>query len=84
MKIGWQYCFPFFILFYGLGTFISGKLIRFTPLIIGGIINWILAAVSVHFPYDDQMLFAAGALLTSYIIPGHLLRMRYQKEKNSQ
>lgn len=70
---GWLYCWPFFILFYGLGTFVSGKFIQFTPLVIGGIFNWLLAIAAVFTPFDYDMLLAALAILTSYIIPGHLL-----------
>lgn len=74
IKIGWQYCFPFFILLYGLGTFVSGRILHFTPLIIGGLTNWALSVVSVWFHFDYQMIFAAAAILFSYIIPGHLLK----------
>ncbi|HEX2607294.1 MAG TPA: hypothetical protein VHK91_07945 [Flavisolibacter sp.] len=70
---GWMNAWPFFILFYGLGTFISGKFLKFNPLIIGGVISWILAVVSVYVSFDYQLLLAAGAILISYIIPGHLL-----------
>ena len=70
---GWNYCWPFFILFYGLGTFVSGMLIQFRPLIVGGIINWVLAIVCVFLPMEYQLLMGALAILTSYIIPGHLL-----------
>lgn len=65
--------YPFYILLYGLGTFVSGKFLRFTPLVAGGIINWILALIAAYLSYDYQMLIAAAAILTSYIIPGHLL-----------
>ncbi len=70
---GWVNAYPFFILFYGLGTFVSGRILKFTPLVIGGIFNWILACVAVFVSYDYQLLIAALAILTSYIIPGHLL-----------
>jgi hypothetical protein len=76
---GWQISYPFFILLYGLGTFVSGRILKFPPLIIGGIINWILAMIAVKFDFDHQMLFAAAALLTSYIIPGHLLSAKNPK-----
>ncbi len=78
----WQTAFTYYILLYGIGTFVTGSLIRFRPLVIGGIINFILAAVCVRFSYDNQLLIAAIALVTSYIIPGHLLRMKYKKQKN--
>ena len=79
IKIGWQNCFPFFILLYGLGTFVTGKILKYNPFVAGGISAFILAMVSVFFDYDYQMLFAAAALLFSYIIPGHLLHNRYRK-----
>lgn len=70
----WFYAYPFFILFYGLGTFVSGRILRFTPLIIGGIFNWVLAIACVYVHFDYQLLLAAAAILTSYLIPGYLLR----------
>jgi hypothetical protein len=75
-KGGWMFSYPFFILLYGLGTFISGRILKFTPLIIGGIINWVLACIAAYLHYDYQMLLAAIAILTSYIIPGHLLGIK--------
>lgn len=76
-KLGWgTVIFPFFIMLYGLGTFVSGNFIQFRPLIIGGIIAWVLAIGSTFVNYDYQMLFGAGAILISYIIPAHMLRYR--------
>jgi hypothetical protein len=73
---GWFFSYPFFILFYGLGTFVSGRILKFSPLVIGGIINWVLAIVCVYVDFDYQLLIAAAAILTSYIIPGHLLGIK--------
>jgi hypothetical protein len=71
---GWSNAWPFFILMYGLGTFVSGMILQFRPLVIGGIINWILGVICIYVPFDFQLLLAAAAILTSYIIPGHMLR----------
>jgi hypothetical protein len=73
-SIGWVNAYPFFILLYGLGTFVSGRLLRSTPLVAGGIFNWCLAIASVFVHFDYQLLMAAAAILTSYIIPGHLIK----------
>ena len=78
IKLGWYNCYPFFITLYGVGTFVSGNILQFRPLTAGGIICWVLAAVSVWFKMDVQILFAALAITVSYIIPGHLLRLKYQ------
>lgn len=76
-KIGWDTAvFPFFIMMYGLGTFISGNILQFKPLIAGGIIAWILAIAAAFVHYDYQMLFGAAAILFSYILPAYLLRAR--------
>jgi len=74
-RIGWdKNIFPFFIMLYGLGTFISGKFLQFKPLVAGGLMAWALAIAATFFEYDYQMLFGAAAILVSYIIPAYLLR----------
>jgi hypothetical protein len=76
-RMGWENnIYPFFMLLYGLGTFISGKFLQFTPFVAGGIAAWLLAVVATYFEYDYQMLFAAAAILFSYIIPAYLLRRK--------
>jgi hypothetical protein len=82
IKIGWQYCFPFYTLLYGLGTFISGSLLKFKPFVVGGVCSMIVAAIIPYVAYNNQILLAALSILISYIIPGHILRLRYQKNKN--
>lgn len=76
-RMGWgTSVFPFFIMLYGLGTFVSGSIIQFKPLIIGGLLASGLAIGATWASYDYQMLFGAAAILVSYIIPAHLLRRR--------
>jgi hypothetical protein len=76
-RTGWgTVVFPFFIMMYGLGTFVSGSILRFRPLIIGGIAAWALAIGAGYVEYDYQMLFGAAAILISYIIPAYMLRYK--------
>ena len=76
-KAGWgSSIFPFFILLYGLGTFVSGSIIKFRPLVIGGCIAWALAIGAAYVEYDYQILFGAAAILISYIIPAYMLRYK--------
>lgn len=76
-KIGWDSAvFPFFIMLYGLGTFVSGSILQFRPLKIGGILAWALAIGAAYVEYDYQMLFGAAAILISYIIPAYMLRSK--------
>ncbi len=80
-KIGWQYSFPIYILLYGVGTYVSGNLIQFKPLTIGGLCCIVIAAITPYLYYDLQILMAALAIILSYIIPGHLLRLHYLNKK---
>ena len=78
-RIGWQFCYPFYMLLYGIGCFVTGRLIKFSPLVWGGIGAWLLSAVSAWLDYDTDILLTAAAILISYIIPGHLLKMKFKK-----
>ena len=80
--IGWVHAWPFIILMYGLGTFISGKILQFTPLVAGGIICWILAATSVFVDYNYQLLLAAAAIFFSYLLPMYIIRPKQINKEN--
>ena len=58
----------------GMGTYISGQLLRFNPLIFGAIALWIAAIVCFNLPQTDQYLVGALGILAGYIIPGYLLK----------
>ena len=81
-QVGWQHCFPFYILFYALGTTVSGALLQFRPMVIGGICCFVLAALAAFMPYHLQILLTAFAILISYIIPGYLLRTHFRKHNS--
>ena len=74
--------FTYYILLYAIGTFVSGKMLHFRPLVIGGLINFALVVVSIYFDSEFQLLIGGLAILTSYIIPGHLLRIKSQKQNS--
>lgn len=79
-KTGWGgNVFPYFILLYGLGTFVSGCFLKFKPLVAGGITAWVIAVIAIYLSHDYQLLAGGAAILVSYIIPGHLLKMRNRK-----
>jgi FtsH-binding integral membrane protein len=70
---------PAFLALYGMPTFLSGILLRFRPLIMGGIGCWLLSVAAQFINYDYQLLLISGAMVIAWIIPGYLLRMRYKK-----
>lgn len=59
----------------GIPTFMTGQILRFRPLIIGGVLFWV-AGIAMHFS-DDPLtltLLYCGAMVFGYIIPGLMLK----------
>ena len=71
---------PGFLALYGMPTFLSGIILRFRPLVIGGVCCWMLSIAAAYIPYDFQLLLLSAAMIMAWIIPGYLLRMKYKKE----
>lgn len=71
---------PLILMLYGMPTFLSGVILKFTPLRMGAISCWILALVSVFIPYQFSFLLLAVAVITTWIIPGYLLRSRFKTQ----
>lgn len=63
----------------GMATFISGKLIRFNPLVWGGVAFWIWSLIAFNLQYEYVLLVNAAAIFTGYIIPGYLLKNKLKK-----
>jgi len=67
---------PIIIILYGIGTFISGKILQFIPMMIGAILCWVIAIPAFFIAPREQLLMIALALLVSYLIPGYLLKRK--------
>lgn len=66
---------------YGIPVFLTGVIVRFKPLIYGGIACWVLCVLSTFIKnYDFQFLLIPVAMLLAWIIPGYLLRAKYKKQ----
>ena len=75
-KLG-LHSYPIIILLYGIGTFVSGGLLSFKPLLIGGCICFGLSIIAFLVSFQFQLLLISTAMLVSYIIPGHLLKAKF-------
>jgi hypothetical protein len=77
----WSLAYTFLLCLYGLGLYVSGSLISFKAFKIGGIINWLLAVVSLKLDFPELLLVIAIAMVTGYLIPGILL---YREERKNE
>jgi len=74
----WMLFYPFIFLFYGIPTFLSGAIMRFKPLMFGGICCWILSIAASFITSIEVILLLVPAVLFGWIIPGYLLRARFK------
>jgi len=77
--ISWKASNILIIALYGLGTFVSGGLLKFKPLIIGGVFSWAIAVTTIFIPELYSMLMVALSIVVTYLVPGYMLK---SKEKN--
>jgi hypothetical protein len=75
----YKYINPVFLALYGIPTFLSGIILRFRPLVVGGISCWLLSVFSTLVSSEYQLLLLSAAMITAWIVPGYLLRARYKK-----
>lgn len=71
--------YPILIFLYGIGTFISGGIMKHKPMMMGAVCCWIIGLLAFHFTFEYQLLLLSLSLILSYIIPGHMLQNRFRK-----
>ena len=75
---------PLILLLFAIPTFISGCIKKFKPMIIGGIICWILSIISFFYRENEVFLLVAIGAFFAWIIPGFILRKRFNKNIANQ
>jgi len=75
-KLSWSATYAFIIALYGLGTFVSGGILKFKPLIIGGIISWIMSVLALFVEPINILLVMALSIVIAYLIPGYMLKFK--------
>lgn len=58
----------------GAATFVSGVILKFLPLRLGGIIFWAAGILCYFLQPVDQYLAGGFAIILGYLLPGYLLR----------
>jgi hypothetical protein len=72
---------PYILILAGFPTFVSGFIIKFRPLIFGGVCFWIIALVISFAGPNVAPLGMPAAVLTGYLIPGYMLRNKVSHDK---
>jgi hypothetical protein len=67
---------PLIILLFSFATFVSGVILKYNPLKIGGTLSWIVGIIAFLVTPENQLLMTALAIIIAYLIPGYMLKYR--------
>lgn len=67
---------PLIFIFAAISTFVSGSVIKFKPLMAGGIFLWIMGFIQFYLPENYQLLSIPFTVGIGYLLPGYLLRAK--------
>jgi hypothetical protein len=70
---------PILMVFMAFAVVITGAILRYKLIILGGAVFGLLAYICTYFSIENQMLIEAVAWLIAFIIPGHYM---YAKRKS--
>ena len=73
---------PYILMITGLVTFATGLMLKFKPLVAGGVLFWIFTVVCFFFSPVDHLMIEAIAIFLGYIVPGILLRKEAKAQAN--
>lgn len=73
-QFSWGAAYPALIAVCGWGTFTTGFIMQFRPLIIGGILSFPIALGALFVQSAEILLILALAVVVTYLIPGYLLK----------
>lgn len=66
--------FTYTLLIAGIGTLVSGWVMKFRPLVIGGILLLAAAIVSVYVADEYKPLLHGVSIVAGFLVPGYLLK----------
>jgi hypothetical protein len=65
---------PLIFIIIGMSTFMTGYIIKFKPLIVGGVVFWLAGLISVFIQSDYQLILTAFCIAAGYLVPGYMLK----------
>jgi len=70
---------PFILIFLAIGATVSGGLLRFNPLIWGGILCNLIGLAGLMTPNLYHPLLLAAGIVFAELVPGYMLRKKYRQ-----
>jgi hypothetical protein len=77
----YEFISPFFLLLYGMPTFVTGVSMKFKPMILGGILCWVCCIITIFTTVKIDLLLTAFSAVFAWLIPGIIMEKDYRKAK---
>ena len=78
-EVNFELQHPIFMVIVAFATVVTGGILRYRLVIIGGLCFGLLALVSSYLPLSTQLLLEGIAWFIAFVVPGHIL---YSKRNN--
>jgi hypothetical protein len=69
---------PLILLISAIPTLVSGIVLRFRPLVMGGVLFWVFGITGFLVPMAYQNLVGALAVICGYLVPGYMLKDKHE------
>jgi uncharacterized protein with PQ loop repeat len=76
-----EFVAPFFLLLYGIPTFVTGAACKVKPMIWGGLLCWVCCIITLRTTIKIDLLLTAFSAVFAWLIPGILMERDYRKAK---
>ena len=80
----YEYIAPFFLILYGLPTFVTGAACKFKPMLWGGLLCWACCIITVYTSVKIDLLLTAFSALMAWFIPGMIMEKEYREYIKAQ
>lgn len=71
----------FFLMLYGLPTFVTGVSMKFKPMLWGGLLCWICCIITLYTDVKIDLILVAVSSVFAWLIPGIIMEKDYRKAK---
>ncbi len=78
-----DYSSAYLLTMYGIPTLVTAAIKSFRPMLIGGIICWVCAVVTVYTSREVDMLLMAASATAAWLIPGIILNRMYKAKRTA-
>lgn len=77
----YEFVAPFFLILYGIPTFVTGTACKFRPMLWGGLLCWVCCVIATFTTARIDLLLVAFSAIFAWFIPGIIMMRDYKAAK---